>query len=803
MNRHFPMTCAAVGAIILTAVSMALAGAAGDYAQRRPSSPAAAPRQDAWTVLGMGGGGSMQRPTVSPHDPARVLVSCDMTGAYISNDAGESWRMFNLRGSVRFFAFDPGEPDTIYAKTFGLYRSTDGGITWHLVHPAPDNITGIALTNDHAGERWLLKEGPEEEITALAVDPDDSHKLYAAIARRWGEHEAGFVISRDHGATWQTAADLPDTARLILVDPGSPETDRTIYVVRGSGVSVLQRGSVTHRHGPEGVSRFASITGGFDSGTGQPIIYGTYLPEERVFGAPRPSGIFVTRDGGRSWRNAALEDEAVQEGTLELSTGAVAACFNRAETAYVAASVMQDGRLTASNVARTDDGGRSWRFVEHHSFRRNPAAALAWFYPTYSFGRRVAPRELGVDPADPDTVYGTDLATTLRSSDGGSSWFKCYTRINEDATVTTRGLDVTTCYGYHFDPFDGDRHFITYTDVGLFRSEDGGTSWIISTEGIPYHWRNTTYWVEFDPAVEGLMWGVFARNHDLPRPKMWRTLDPADYLGGVATSRDGGRTWQVTNSGMVKTACTHIIMDPASPPHKRTLYVAGFGTGVWKSTDNAETWQLKNNGIEGDQPFAWRLTLDGRGRLYLIVARRSNDGGYGDWRDGALYRSDDGADSWRRVPLPEGLNGPNGLAIDPEDPDRLYLAAWGRVRQSGAVMGGIWLSEDAGETWRRVLERDAHVYDVTIDPSNPRVLYAAGFSSSAWRSRDRGETWERIGGFNFKWGHRVIVDPVDPEMIFVTTFGGSVWYGPASGDAQSLEDIVTPAAMQRAIAQEP
>ncbi len=53
-------------------------------------------------------------------------------------------------------------------------------------------------------------------------------------------------------------------------------------------------------------------------------------------------------------------------------------------------------------------------------------------------------------------------------------------------------------------------------------------------------------------------------------------------------------------------------------------------------------------------------------------------------------------------------------------------------------------------------------------------------------------TWKRIGGYNFKWGHRVIPDPFHPDKIYVTTFGGSVWYGPAKGDAKAPEDIATP-----------
>src|SRR2546430_458095 len=88
--------------------------------------------------------------------------------------------------------------------------------------------------------------------------------------------------------------------------------------------------------------------------------------------------------------------------------------------------------------------------------------------------------------------------------------------------------------------FDSKRHFITYTDIGLFRSEDGGTSWTASTDGVPDEWRNTTYWVVFDPKVKGRMWSVNSGTHDLPRPKMWRHTSVTTYKGGVCRSDDGG-----------------------------------------------------------------------------------------------------------------------------------------------------------------------------------------------------------------------------------------------------------------------
>ena len=258
---------------------------------------------------------------------------------------------------------------------------------------------------------------------------------------------------------------------------------------------------------------------------------------------------------------------------------------------------------------------------------------------------------------------------------------------------------------------------------------------------------------------------------------------------------DGARNWTVSNHGMEEAAVTHILLDPRSPKGNRTLYAAAFGRGVYKSTDNGRTWSLRNNGLRSDprnQPFAWRLTLGQDNTLYLVVARRSERGKIGDADDGAVYRSTDGAETWTPLPLPPGVNGPNGLTIDPTDARRLYLSAWGVAGRESDTGGGIFVSSDAGAHWRNTLASSQHVYDVTVDPRNPNVLYASGFDQAAFRSTDRGETWARIKGFNFKWGQRVIPDPQDPSLIYVTTFGGSVWHGPAAGDPSAVEDVVGP-----------
>ncbi|MGA2607335.1 MAG: hypothetical protein ABSH01_07750 [Terriglobia bacterium] len=773
---------------ILAAVLVSVLLPPGRPAVAQEGASYSAPRHDAWRVLGPGGGGAQFYPAVSPHDPNLVLVACDMTGAYISEDGGGSWRMFELRHPVGFFAFDPVDPKVIYAGAGGLWRSVDRGGTWSLVYPPPDSATRIIMPDDHASPSVLTAQGAAGIVTALAVDPEDSKTLYAVIGEAG---KSALYISKDWGAHWQRTEGLVAGPPKIYVDPRSPQKDRTLYVVGNNSVNIRRAGKWVQAPAPAGVARFHDVSAGFSS-DGELTVYA--VVEARASGGAVSGGIFMSGDGGATWRMAG-------DALLHLADATappphftcVGTCLRHPEVAYVSYEGLHIGNSTFHGVARTSDAGATWDLVWKEAETPAPNVHDAWISERFGTGWGEPGISLGVAPNNPDICYQTDDGRTMRTLDGGRTWEAVYSKRLPDHTDATTGLDVTTNYGVFFDPFDSRRMFIAYTDIGLFRSENAGRSWTSATPGVPRRWTNTTYWITFDPMVKGRVWGVMSYVHDLPRPKMWRHTSPERYDGGVCVSDDGGKTWRPSNQGMPPTAATHILLDPTSPADARVLYVTGFGRGVFKSVDGGKTWALKNQGLPAPEPFAWRLARDKNGVLYLVIARRSEDGSVGSPQDGALYRSRDGAEHWEKVPLPEGVNGPNGISIDPDDADRLYLAAWGRNLPTGAVDGGIYVSTDGGAMWRNKLSHDQHVYDVTFDPRDPRILYACGFESSAWRSIDRGETWKRIRGFNFKWGHRVIPDPQNPAMIYVTTFGGSVWYGPAGGDPQAVEDIVTPA----------
>ncbi|MCJ7822887.1 MAG: hypothetical protein MUQ26_07425, partial [Armatimonadetes bacterium] len=253
----------------------------------------AAPRIDAWEVIGPGGGGTMIEPTISPHDPGVVVEHCDMTGAYITTDGGRSWRMFNLRGVAETFAFDPQDPDVIYAGNMALWRSEDRGKTWRMILPDPARNTVEHTTGDH-GSGFFASDDDRMDaagirVAALAVDPADSKRLYMVL------EDQGPAVwrSEDRGETWSEAGTLAGRR----VHAISARADG-LYVVSSAGVDVWMKGEWEHREGPSGGRiQYAAV----GSGPGaEPRVYA--LTAEEGGWEPYCGSAYVSEDGGNSWR---------------------------------------------------------------------------------------------------------------------------------------------------------------------------------------------------------------------------------------------------------------------------------------------------------------------------------------------------------------------------------------------------------------------------------------------------------------------------------------------------------------------
>jgi hypothetical protein len=779
----------------LLSLALAAAALALCIPSTRATSAAQKSGKGGWRIIGPGGGGAQYRPTVSPHDPNTVLVACDMTGSYITRDGGRSWRQFNLRTRVDAFAFDPKDPSVIYAGSSGLFRSEDGGERWRLVFPSPSAVTSERMVGDHAQHSFVSRDNwPGGSVQAVRVDPQQTAHIYIAVKTA---DSLLLFHTNDRGKTWRKGAEAPGKeVRALHLDTTSPKANRRLFVFTDTGVhaAYVRDLRLEGVRLPAGVANIVGATSGLDPATRRPVFY---ITTPAAFeGGKLSTGVYRSTDLGQTWaelRGGLERGDAGHAAARPPVFTLVAAAEGDARTVYLVAQRFPEASAEGGTVRnhfgilKSTDRGDTWQWALKATGRDGPSNRKeGWLGRSFGPGWGGAPLGLGVGPSNPEVCYATDWGTTYRTVDAGREWEQVYSEDHPDGSFSTRGLDVTTTYGVHFDPQDRQHLAVSYTDIGLFHSDNGGRSWRHSVKGLPEEWVNTCYWLVFDPEVKGRAWSAWGNAHDLPRPKMLRDGNFARYKGGVARTDDGLANWRRTTDGMPEnTVTTHLILDPASPAGRRTLYAAGFGKGVYKSTDDGRTWTLKNAGLSGNLN-AWRLLLTPKGTLYLLVARGLENGRE---VDGALYRSTDAGERWQPVRLPAGANAPNDLVYDPADPSRMYLAAWPRTIEGAERHGGLYLTEDEGSSWRGVFNESAHVYGVAVDPSHTSTVYINTFDGAAFRSDDRGRNWRRLGGYNFKWGHRPVPDPHNKGMLYLTTFGSSVWHGPADGAAGAFEDV--------------
>ncbi|HLK57414.1 MAG TPA: hypothetical protein VKU00_12665, partial [Chthonomonadaceae bacterium] len=177
----------------------------------------------AWEPIGLSGGGAMFTPAISPADPRRMMVNCDMSAAYLSTDGGLHWRMIHqsqLRSSTRCRpAFHPTDPNTLYAADggTGLKISHDGGDHWQPLGNLPADLRGeIAIDPENprfllagtgngpfrsqdGGKTWTHCDGPQGEPLAFHFDqtsPASQRICFAAT-------DKGLWRSNDAGTTWE------------------------------------------------------------------------------------------------------------------------------------------------------------------------------------------------------------------------------------------------------------------------------------------------------------------------------------------------------------------------------------------------------------------------------------------------------------------------------------------------------------------------------------------------------------------------------------------------------------------------
>ena len=271
---------------------------------------------------------------------------------------------------------------------------------------------------------------------------------------------------------------------------------------------------------------------------------------------------------------------------------------------------------------------------------------------------------------------------------------------------------------------------------------------------------------------------------------MMRAVDTAAYAGlrwrELGPAR-GGRSVAVAGS-------------VARP---REYWMGTTGGGVFKSTNGGLDWAPMTDRYFGGTIGA--IAVDERNPDVVYVGtgetpiRGNVSHGEGVWK------TTNGGRTWTHLGLTETRQIAR-VRIDPRNSDRIYVAALGNVFTSGPERG-IYRSDDAGRTWRKILFRDdsTGAIDLVVDPSNPDVMYASfwqagrtawmlssgGKGSGIFKTTNGGDSWTEISraqglpqGLLGKIG--LAVSPAKPQRVWAlieadsggvyrSDDGGSTW----------------------------
>lgn len=762
-----------------------------------------------WTKMGPGGGGSTFIPTFSYNSANDFLLRCDMTGSYLTKDGGTSYNQINLENGASTYAYDPNDENIVYIGATFLNKSTDGGKTWKQIFPLPEDVEKSEYKGDHASFNIKttansLYDERYGRIGAIRIDPVLKGALYFSMGPL-------FFYSFDDGKTWKKE-DLEQRVEYLYTNSSSAKDQ--VYISTVDAIIIFDKSAKTFslKKLPKEMAPAFSFSSGTVANSDKMIFYALHHDANQVIdGEFGYSEVWFSDDQGETWKHLQNSVVTNEKSGIKPSYSMISCAEYDAEQVYLVSNRYEEKSggekpLYWYGALKSNDKGENWKWVwkggggsGQYGVKDGIGVANlkdAWVEKAFG-GEYIRLLDVGVFPSDGNIAVVTDWYRVMKTMDGGETWNEIYSNEQADHTFTSNGLDVTTAYGVHFDPFDSKHIAISYTDIGYHHSFNGGKSWERSTTGVPNEWINTCYWMVFDPEVKDKVWSVWSSLHDFPRGKMTRNPQWKNYAkGGVCISLDGGKTWKPSIEGMgFDSPTTSIVLDPKSPSDNRVLYASVYNKGVFKSIDGGNSWTLKNNGIK-DNTAAFELTLSTNGDLFLVISPTPmhKDGKKGrGFYSGAVYKSTDGAETWKELEVSKGLLFPSGIEIDPENPNRIYLASWADISLSdliggdvakatgGSEMlempGGIALSEDGGETWAQIFDKNQYVYDVTVDPYQPGRVYCNTFNKAAYRSDDYGKTWRELKGYDFHWGHRVIVDPNDPKKVFLTTYGSSVWHG--------------------------
>jgi photosystem II stability/assembly factor-like uncharacterized protein len=327
-----------------------------------------------------------------------------------------------------------------------------------------------------------------------------------------------------------------------------------------------------------------------------------------------------------------------------------------------------------------------------------------------------------------------------------------------------RGGRVTTVTGVPSQPYT---FYMGSTGGGVWKTTDAGQTWANVTDGqigvgsmgaidVSQSDPNTIY---IGTGSDGLRSNVSIGD-------------------GVYKSSDAGKTWahiglkDIGNVGGVR-------VHPSNP---EVAFVAAIGNpfkpnadrGVFRTKDGGKTWQKvlfvsdSTGAVDvefqpGNPNVMFAAMWRGERKPWTIISGA---------REGGIYRSTDGGDTWAKVTngLPNELVGKANIAVSNANPNRVYVLIEAKPGS------GLYRSDDGGQsfqvasTFAQIITRPFYYTTITADPKNADVVYAG--SEGYFRSADAGKTWQPMRvphGDN----HDMWINPNNSDIMIQSNDGGA------------------------------
>ncbi|MBV6522610.1 MAG: hypothetical protein MNPFHGCM_02758 [Gemmatimonadaceae bacterium] len=260
--------------------------------------------------------------------------------------------------------------------------------------------------------------------------------------------------------------------------------------------------------------------------------------------------------------------------------------------------------------------------------------------------------------------------------------------------------------------------------------------------------------------------------------------------GGVWKTTNGGQSW--TNITDDKSDISSVGAVAVAPSDPNVIYVGTgesqlredltFGTGMYRSTDGGSTWQ--HLGLEDAQQIT-DVVVDPRDPDRAFVSAIGH--AFGPNAERGVFRTTDGGRTWKKVLFIDDSTGAQDLSMDPSNPRIVYAAMYRFQRtpwsmNAGGGRSGLWKTIDGGDTWKELSfnpgmpKLPLGKIGVDVSPANPRRIYASieapDSSGGIFRSDDAGDTWQRVNSdqtFHVRlWYYSTVTaDPTDENTVYV------------------------------------